>query len=355
MPGVPFLLSIWSGRTRCGPSYLSGAGHVTEVCCCVGVWYISMSSSGGSTSPRSGSSHSRGSRLYSSTRHKTRKNIQWSGASAGEDAVASDRVSKMDAQPPVSQSGEVSNTSLSKILEALAVLQEDVNNMGERGVFNLRPSCPRYAETWDVQPVLQKLRFMGPLPDMSLKSLTLKLVMLMALTQAVRVQTLHLLLYSNAIVDNNSVSLLLGGNIKQCHPKFNVRMLKFHAYLPDSRICVVNTLKEYLNRTENLRKEFGKDNGKLLISLVKPHKSVSKDTVSRWIKTVLADCGINTKKFTAGSVRPASASKAKAMDVPVPIILSKAGWTQETTFAKHYNKITQVSDSFQEAILDSVL
>ena len=78
--------------------------------------------------------------------------------------------------------------------------------------------------------------------------------------------------------------------------------------------------------------------------------------MARWIKTVLADCGINTKKFTAGSVRPASDSKAEAMDVPVPIILAKAGWTQETTFAKHYNKqITQVSDSFQEAILDSVL
>lgn len=247
-------------------------------------------------------------------------------------------------------------SALGITLEGCRAGNHPLINRFMRGVFNLRPSCPRYAETWDVQPVLQKLRSMSPLQDLSLKSLTLKLVMLMALTQAARVQTLHLLLYSNAIVDNNSVSLLLGGNIKQCRPKFNVRMFKFHAYLPDSRMCVVNTLKEYINRTENLRKEFGKDNGKLLISVVKPHKSVSKATVARWIKTVLADCGINTKKFTAGSVRPASASKAKAMDVPVNIILSKAGWTQETTFTKHYNKeITQVSDSFQEAILDSVL
>ncbi|XP_045122031.1 uncharacterized protein LOC123510744 [Portunus trituberculatus] len=93
-----------------------------------------MSSSGGSTPLRSGSSHSRGSRLYSSSRHKTKKNIQRSGASAGEDAIASDRVSKMDARPPVSQSGEVSNSSLSKILEALAVLQEDVNKLkSDRG------------------------------------------------------------------------------------------------------------------------------------------------------------------------------------------------------------------------------
>ncbi|XP_045123089.1 uncharacterized protein LOC123511349 isoform X4 [Portunus trituberculatus] len=246
-------------------------------------------------------------------------------------------------------------SALGIILEGCRARNHPLINRFMRGVFNLRRSCPRYAETWDVWPVLQKLRSIGLLPDLFLKSLTLKLVMLMALNQAVRVHTLHLLLYSNASVDNNSVSLLLGGNIKQCHPKFNVRMLTFHAYVPDSRICVMNTLKEYHNRTKNLRKEFGKDNGKLLISLEKPHKSVSKDTAARWIKTVFANCGINTKKFMAGSVRPASTSQGNAMDVPVPIILSKAGWTQETTFAKHYNKITQVSDSFQEAILDSVL
>lgn len=42
-----------------------------------------------------------------------------------------------------------------------------------RGVFDLRPSFPRYAETRDVKPVLQKLRTMGPLHELSLKALTL--------------------------------------------------------------------------------------------------------------------------------------------------------------------------------------
>ena len=53
-----------------------------------------------------------------------------------------------------------------------------------RGIFNLRPPLPRFAETWDVQPVLQHLRTMDPLNSLSLKDLTFKLVMLMALTQA---------------------------------------------------------------------------------------------------------------------------------------------------------------------------
>jgi CRISPR/Cas system-associated exonuclease Cas4 (RecB family) len=50
-------------------------------------------------------------------------------------------------------------------------------------------------------------------------------------------------------------------------------------------------LKEYLYRTKHLRK----DSSKLLISYVKPHKDVSRDTVARWIKTVLHRSGIDTK------------------------------------------------------------
>ena len=89
---------------------------------------INMSSSCASTPPRNGSSLSRGSRPYSDTRPKARKVVQRFVASA-EVGVASDRVSKMDTRRPVSQSGDVSNASLSKFLEALAVLQEDVNKL----------------------------------------------------------------------------------------------------------------------------------------------------------------------------------------------------------------------------------
>lgn len=222
-----------------------------------------------------------------------------------------------------------------------------------RGVFNLRPSCPRYAETWDVQPVLEKLRTMDPLSELSLKELTLKLVMLMALTQAARVQTLHLLLGKGACIEESCITLWLGGNLKQCRPKFNIRMVKFLAYERDFRLCVVQTMKEYLVRTKNLRKNSDQDQGKLLISFIKPHGCVSKDTVARWIKSMLKGCGINTTIYTAGSVRPASVSKAKALNVPISTILAKAGWTQETTFARYYNKeIALSTDTFQRAVLD---
>ena len=62
--------------------------------------------------------------------------------------------------------------------------------------------------------------------------------------------------------------------------------------------------------------------------------------------------GVNTARFTAGSTRPAAASKAKAMAVPIACIMAKAGWTNESTFAKYYDKsIIPIADTFQEAVL----
>ena len=47
-------------------------------------------------------------------------------------------------------------------------------------------------------------------------------------------------------------------------------------------------LKVYLQKTASLRNECTQ----LLISHQKPFKAVSKDTISRWIKTMLADSGV---------------------------------------------------------------
>ena len=167
------------------------------------------------------------------------------------------------------------------VLEGCRVGNHPLVNRFLRGVFNLRLPTPRYAETWDVAPVLQKLRTMDPLDCLSLKELTLKLVMLMALTQAARVQTLHLLMLRNISIGEDDISIWLGDNIKQCRPNFNVRVVKFGAYVEDARLCVYVTFKKYLKLTEKIRKEFVNDNGKLFISFMKPHKNVSKDTVAR--------------------------------------------------------------------------
>ena len=54
-------------------------------------------------------------------------------------------------------------------------------------------------------------------------------------------------------------------------------------------------IQEYITRTKPLRK----DETQLLISFVKPHKAVSKDTIGRWTESVLANAGIDTSQFGA--------------------------------------------------------
>ena len=102
------------------------------------------------------------------------------------------------------------------------------------------------------------------------------------------------------------------------------------AYEPDSTLCPLSCLKAYINKTKDLRN----NETNLFISYVRPHKPVSRDTISRWTKETLRLCGIDTKVFTAHSTRSASVSKANEKDVPV----HEAGWKSAETFRKYYNK-----------------
>ena len=61
------------------------------------------------------------------------------------------------------------------------------------GVFNRKPTFPRHVQTWDPQPVLNHLKGYPDIKEMTLKQLTLKMTMLMALVTAQRTQTLKLL------------------------------------------------------------------------------------------------------------------------------------------------------------------
>lgn len=66
-----------------------------------------------------------------------------------------------------------------------------------KGVHNIRPTRPRYSGTWDISLVLQQLRKWSPVKTLSLKHLTLKLTMLIALTNAARAQSIHLIHITN--------------------------------------------------------------------------------------------------------------------------------------------------------------
>lgn len=217
-----------------------------------------------------------------------------------------------------------------------------------KGVFNLRPTKPKYCKTWDVSKVLLYLQKLSPVKFISFKDLTLKLVMLIALTSACRVQSLHLLSIQGLQKNFHSYTLFFDGLLKQNRPNWINDNIELFAYPVDRRLCVLFVLKEYLKRTERKRNNCSK----LLISYVKPYKQVSGNTISRWLKCVMSRAGIDVQKYSSHSVRSAAVSKANVNAVPVDNILKVAGWSNAKTFAKFYKKPIEADETkFQNAVL----
>ena len=95
--------------------------------------------------------------------------------------------------------------------------------------------------------------------------------------------------------------------------------------------CVVACLQEYIERTKSVRKE----NDKLLLLLcIKPFKPVSKDTVSRWMKTVLVQAGIHD--FEPHSFEGAASTAMAQSGMSMEDMLKKAGWSNIKTFKRFY-------------------
>ena len=63
-----------------------------------------------------------------------------------------------------------------------------------KGIYRSKPPRPKYQITWDVQPVLTYLSSLGTANNLDLKTLSLKLLMLVALVSAQSGQSLHICL-----------------------------------------------------------------------------------------------------------------------------------------------------------------
>ena len=203
-----------------------------------------------------------------------------------------------------------------------------------KGIFNHRPSRSKHDTTWDVDVVLNYIRQNPQNTELQIKDLTLKLTMLLALTQAARPQTLNCLTTENHIKTPESYTLYLDGTLKHTRPGMPLPPVTIKRFRADPNLCAYSCLEIYLERTQ----EWRENSGKLLLSYVKPHKSVTVDTIRRWLKTIMSNSGINVELFGAYSARAASVSKAACNSIPIDIIMKTAGWTRESTFAKFYHK-----------------
>ncbi|CAG2254245.1 unnamed protein product [Mytilus edulis] len=220
-----------------------------------------------------------------------------------------------------------------------------------KGVYNLRPTKSKNICVWDVSLVLNYLRKLSPVNMLTLQEVTLKLVMLIALTNATRVQTLKFLSVDCMEKLRDEFVFHLDVLLKQSRPGYKNPDVKLRAFPPDRRLCVYTVLKEYIKRTEILRVH----TKQLLISYIKPHKAVTCSTISRWIKVVLQKSGIDTRQFSAHSVRSAATSKAKLYNVSLADIMSKAEYHLAFIIKKFVSLKTEVYPRYDGEMFATLL
>ena len=125
------------------------------------------------------------------------------------------------------------------IIDGIAVGSHPLVIRFLRGVYNLRMPVSRYCEVWDVNKVLDYLRTLSPLNALNLKQLTMKLVMLIALTTASRSHSLNLLTIDNMVKEPSKYVLYYSGPLKQSRAGYKTQVAELCSYPLDKRLCVL--------------------------------------------------------------------------------------------------------------------
>ena len=215
-----------------------------------------------------------------------------------------------------------------------------------KGVFKSKPPKPKYAGTWNVQTALSFLESLEPLGDLTLKQLSYKTVLLLALTSAARAHELSSLDLTYSLKKEGSWEFTLPTHTKTSRPGHPARKIFLPSFPGNLKICVVRSLTAYVEKTKKLR-----TSSKLFVSYISPYKAISSQSVSRWLSKALRLAGIELG-YTGHSTRGASTSAAAAAGLSVELILEAADWASAQTFERFYHR-EHSSGSFSRAVLNS--
>ena len=120
-----------------------------------------------------------------------------------------------------------------------------------RGISKMRPQKPKYKVTWDPGVVLTFLSSLHPNNDLSLEYLSIKVVTLLALITAQRVQTLSKITLSNIISLNDKIQIKIPDILKTSARNKPQPCLLIPWFKENPAICVASTLQRYMEVTKN--------------------------------------------------------------------------------------------------------
>ncbi len=226
-----------------------------------------------------------------------------------------------------------------------------------RGVRRLRPARPMAVPSWDLSVVLEGLVTapFEPLKSASERILTLKVVILLALTSLKRVGDLQALSVSETCMDfaPGLVKVTLrprpGYVPKVLSTSFRSQVVILHSFHPppfasseDERLhmlCPVRALKLYVDYSKVWRKT-----SQLLVCFGVGRRGLatSKQRISHWVRDaiLLAYEARNLPSplsLRAHSTRGVASSQALFRGVLLEDICVAAGWSSPHTFVRFYN------------------
>ena len=162
---------------------------------------------------------------------------------------------------------------------------------------------------------------MGPPEGLNLKQLSQKLAGLLLVYSGQRVQTLDHLQIDQLDLNFDSATFSITSKLK--HTKSKGTIISYKAFPQNRNLCPILHLTRYLSVTKNLR-----NSPHLFVSFQKPHGAIGTQSLSRWIRYLLSDAGIDMAIFCPHSVRASSSAAAKRRGATVDTILQAGSWAR---------------------------
>ena len=204
-----------------------------------------------------------------------------------------------------------------------------------KGVFRLKPQLPRYTEIYDPDVILIFLETFPENKHLMLETLVKKVATLMMLLSGQRGQTMPMLRLDCMSYAKDVYTFFIPEALKQTKPDHHQEPLRFERF-SNKKLCVVDCLEEYLDRTKHIRENLEGNPQELLLSYVYPHKPVGKSTITGYIKSLMLEAGIDVTVYANHSLRKASTSKANNLGLSIKDIQKAAGWKSKSIFREHY-------------------
>ncbi|KAI2646795.1 UvrABC system protein C [Labeo rohita] len=230
-----------------------------------------------------------------------------------------------------------------------------------RGALKLRPPVRPRVPSWDLSVVLEALCRppFEPVEEISDRFLTLKTVLLLALSSLKRVGDLQALSVAPSFLDfapglSKAFLFPKAGYVPKV-PTSTPRPVVLQAFCPPpfrdadqqklNCMCPVRALDAYVHRAARWRKS-----DQLFVCYGPPKRGLpaSKQTLSRWVvDTILSAYEASDLPPPLGvrahSTRSMAASKAFLAGVPMQDICNAAGWSSPLTFVRFYELDLRVS------------